>query len=71
MRAPKTKVVHMAKMVSSKGEVSPLCAPRPRALDLKKASAVWYQPEAVTCRKCRALMTPEFIAKRMAKPPTA
>ncbi len=53
--APKPKTLHMAKHINQQGEVSPLCAPKPRALDLKKAG--WTnRKEAVTCPKCLALL---------------
>jgi hypothetical protein len=65
---PRERTVHMAAMLRADGAASPLCANRPRALDLSKASVVMYQPNAVTCKKCRERMTPEFLARRMAKP---
>lgn len=47
--------IHMAKLISANGNVSPLCAKRPRAINLKVAS--WTnRPEAVTCPKCIALL---------------
>lgn len=47
------KTVHKAHLVSEKGDVSPLCAPEPRAIDLKRAT--WtIRWEAVTCKKCLA-----------------
>jgi hypothetical protein len=52
-RAPKPKVVHMAKMVSSKGEVSPLCANRPRALDLKPVGPRAAQRRRQAARRVR------------------
>ncbi len=45
------KPYHLAKMIGPKGQVSPLCAKTPRAIDLKKA--LWtFRREAVTCPKC-------------------
>lgn len=45
------KVYHMAGLISSRGGVSPLCATRPRKIDLRRA--LWtLRPEAVTCPKC-------------------
>jgi hypothetical protein len=53
--APRVKPVHMAKLVSPEGDISPLCAKAPRAIDLRKAT--WTnRPEAVTCRRCKSLL---------------
>ncbi len=47
------KPVHKAHLVNDKGGVSPVCAERPRAIDLKRAT--WTNRwEAVTCKKCLA-----------------
>ncbi len=47
------KPYHMAKLISSAGAVSPLCANKPRALDLKREK--WTSDKAaVTCKKCLA-----------------
>lgn len=47
------KVIHKAKLISQNGDVSPLCAVKPRKLDLKKES--WTTDlTAVTCEKCKA-----------------
>lgn len=47
------KPYHMANLFSDHGDVSPLCAPRPRKLNLKRER--WTtSAEAVTCRKCIA-----------------
>jgi len=52
---PRVKVVHMGKFISSEGDVSPLCAQSPRAINLKKAP--WTnRAEAVTCRRCKNLI---------------
>lgn len=49
------KIVHRAKLINSDGVVSPLCAKRPRAIDLRRAS--WTNRDgAVTCPRCRKLM---------------
>jgi len=49
------KEIHRAKLVSQNGDVSPLCAEVPKALNLKKES--WTnRDEAVTCKKCLELM---------------
>lgn len=53
--APKARPVHRAKHVTSAGDVSPLCAPKPRRLDLTRSS--WtLRDDAVTCPRCRALI---------------
>jgi hypothetical protein len=45
--------VHMAAKVRSDGGVSPLCAVRPRSIDVRRAT--WtLQPDAVTCPRCLA-----------------
>lgn len=45
------KIYHRAKLISSKGDVSPLCAKKPRKLNLAKE--LWTnRDEAVTCPKC-------------------
>lgn len=44
--------VHMAKLVSPNGDVSPLCATEPRALNLKVETWTNRQ-QAVTCRRCK------------------
>jgi hypothetical protein len=52
-RAPRARPIHMAAHVRPDGAVSPLCASRPRALALGRAS--WtLRPTAVTCRRCLA-----------------
>jgi len=46
------KPIHFGALVSASGAVSPLCAARPRAIDLRRAS--WTnRKEAVTCARCR------------------
>jgi hypothetical protein len=48
-----SKPYHMANLVSSRGDVSPICAIKPKALDLKRE--LWsFRWEAVTCGKCLA-----------------
>lgn len=47
----KPRVVHMASKMSSKGGVSPLCAPSPRAINLKVASWTLTR-NFVTCKHC-------------------
>jgi hypothetical protein len=52
---PAEKPVHMAAKVAPDGRVSPLCAARPRAIDLRRAT--WtLRPEAVTCPRCLAAL---------------
>lgn len=48
-----TRIYHMAHLVAQDGNVSPLCATTPRAIDMKRATWTtdWY---AVTCKKCLA-----------------
>jgi hypothetical protein len=47
----KTKPVHRAKLIRDDGGVSPLCAPRPRVIDLTRAT--WTnRDDAVTCARC-------------------
>jgi hypothetical protein len=52
--APKPKPVHKAALMRADGAVSPLCAARPRKLNLSREtwSLVW---SSVTCRRCRAV----------------
>lgn len=47
----KPKPIHLAKMIRDNGDVSPICAEKPRAINLSKSS--WTnRKNAVTCRKC-------------------
>ncbi len=49
----KVKPIHLIKMVSPEGLVSPVCAEPPRALNLKRET--WtLRLQAVTCEACRA-----------------
>ncbi len=49
----KPKIIHRAAKIAGDGRVSPLCAEKPRAINLKRAT--WtLQPDVVTCPKCRA-----------------
>lgn len=51
VRRIKPKPIHRAKLISPDGRVSPLCAAKPRAINLKRAS--WSnRDEAVTCPRC-------------------
>ena len=48
---PKEKMVHRAGFVTVKGGMSALCFPKPRAIDLARAS--WTKKDnEVTCDKC-------------------
>ena len=52
---PPVRPIHMGKLVSPEGHVSPLCAKVPRPIDLEKAT--WTnRPEAVTCPRCKRLL---------------
>ena len=47
--------VHMFHLVSDKGAVSPLCAKKPRKLNLKREG--WTLTNRfVTCEKCKGLL---------------
>ena len=47
------KIVHLAKHVSRNGDISPLCATKPRRLDLY--TETWsLDPNTVTCEKCKS-----------------
>lgn len=50
------KIVHKAKLVSNNGDVSPLCANRPRKINLTKESWI-LRNSAVTCPKCLKELT--------------
>lgn len=51
------KPIHRAKLITGDGRVSPLCAKRPRAIDLARAS--WTnRDEAVTCPRCLDVLRP-------------
>lgn len=51
-----SKIYHRAKLIDPDGDVSALCATKPRAIDLSRAS--WTtRPEAVTCPKCKRLQS--------------
>ncbi len=48
-----SKVYHKAHLWSKNGHVSPLCAKKPRALNLSRE--LWtIRDEAVTCKRCLA-----------------
>ena len=52
------KPYHLAKLFSAKGGVSPLCATKPRAINLIRA--LWTTDRsAVTCKKCLKAMAAE------------
>lgn len=49
---PHVKTIHRAKLIAPDGSVSPLCAKKPRAIDLKVSS--WTLVDGmVTCPHCR------------------
>jgi len=51
----KPKPVHFAKQIRDDGAVSPLCARKPRSINLQ--AATWtIRQEAVTCAKCLAII---------------
>lgn len=55
MSEPRAKPTHMAKLIRPDGAVSPLCAEKPRAINLKRAT--WTnRKEAVTCLVCRRII---------------
>ena len=51
---PPTRMRHRAGKIDPKGRVSALCFPKPRAIDMKRATWV-MNDDAVTCPKCRAI----------------
>ena len=51
------RVYHMAKLTDGKGGVSPLCAKKPRRLNLARHQLWTIRWEAVTCSKCLACRT--------------
>lgn len=53
---PPTRMRHRASKIDPKGRVSALCFPKPRAIDMKRATWV-MNDDAVTCPKCRAIIT--------------
>jgi hypothetical protein len=51
--ASDTRPVHLAKLILPEGDISPLCASKPRKLNL--SVELWTnRAEAVTCKKCLA-----------------
>ena len=56
------KIYHLAKLISSIGNVSPLCAKKPRKLRMPKET--WTnRPEAVTCKKCLTIMQKKEVTR--------
>ena len=56
-RPHRPKLCHFAAKIRADGAVSPLCAKKPRALDLTQST--WtLRREAVTCPRCLALNPP-------------
>ena len=57
------KPYHMAHLYSQKGDVSPLCAVKPRKLNLDRE--LWtIRKEAVTCKKCLKKLDESAAADR-------
>ena len=55
------KVYHKAALMRPDGAVSPLCAKKPRALNLRRE--LWtLRWEAVTCQRCLAMRPKEQTA---------
>jgi hypothetical protein len=51
--SPRVRKYHKARLMSPTGEVSPVCADVPKAIDLRKS--LWTTRwEDVTCKKCLA-----------------
>lgn len=49
------RTYHKGALMNAAGDVSPLCAKKPRRLDLKKHQLWTNRWEAVNCKKCLAL----------------
>ena len=50
------KIYHKAKLIAPDGSVSPLCAEKPKKLNLKQE--LWtMDDDAVTCKKCLKKMS--------------
>lgn len=46
------KIIHLAKLISENGDISPHCVSKPRILNLRKEK--WTtDPKAVTCIRCK------------------
>lgn len=64
-----TKIYHLAKLISDRGYVSPLCSKRPRKLNLRKE--LWtIRHEAVTCPKCLVIIKKHSVSNRGIEPKT-
>ncbi len=49
------RIRHYPKLINPEGEVTPLCAKKPKPIDMTKAS--WtFQKGGVTCRKCLEIL---------------
>lgn len=56
------KLIHRAKLIRQDGGVSPLCAVRPRVIDLRRAT--WTnRDQAVTCKKCLKAIAEKQLGK--------
>ena len=61
MIATRPKPVHMADLVNAHGEVSPLCADDPRAIDLERET--WtLQRATVSCGACLLALAEQLLA---------
>lgn len=52
----KKRIVHLANKINEKGQASALCSKKPRAINMKTSTYVFYQPEAITCKKCQKII---------------
>lgn len=50
------RTYNYAKMMDGVSSVSPLCAKRPRKLNIARYELWTLRPEAVTCGRCKKLM---------------
>ncbi len=49
------RIIHMAAKVNANGDMSALCSPTPRPINMRRAS--WsLQSRFVTCRKCARIL---------------
>ncbi len=56
------RLIHFGNLMTKEGRVSPLCAKRPRKLNLK-ISTWTNRKEAVTCKKCLNKLNGAFDKK--------
>lgn len=70
MTNPYQKIIHRAKFISPDGAVSPLCAKKPKAINLKVTT--WTnRANAVTCEKCKEIQASERKSKMTKKIPAS